>query len=638
MRVTVCKACFIVVLLSSVTAIAKVLPYLSFRSQSVNAARELVGWQTHINKYGMCDLYGSLSITPEYTRSFKAKDLAQALFCDALNLSCCDQPTLRIQGTKVNNRDAKALMAENFYLPTDYNSVVTFEPRVENFLIDFNFYLGLGSWLEGLYFRVHAPVCYTRSSLNYNEEILNPGSSAYGAGYFTDSWSFNGTSTIGLARDNMLGSFQEYITDGNSIATTNSILFDPLCNARWSRCRMTKTRVADLEMALGWNFLSCPDYHLGLQVRGAAPTGNRPTGQYLFEPIVGQGHHWELGGGLTTHYCFWRSCDECQSFDVYVDANVTHLFKTRQCRTFDLVNKPLSRYMLAAKFGTPVVDLFAAETPTTFQAPSAQFQKEYMPVANITTIPVDVSAAVQADVALKFAYSRNCWQLDLGYNFWARTCEKISPRCDTCCIGKFPENTWGLKGDEAMFGFPLTGTTVLTQGIGLSATESNATIFNGTNGSLPSTNPGIDNPKLAFFGQSLTEILVTKAIDAAQFQQVNTSLNPVFIKESDLDIEGARQKGLSNKIFVHFGYTWEDHCNWIPYLGVGAEVEFGGIDKKCSCDSKNACKPCSTKCATTTKNCKTSCKSGKNSKNTDCMKIALSQWGVWIKGGVSFNS
>jgi len=643
---------------------AKVLPYLSFRSQSVNAARELVGWQTQINTYDVCDLYGSLSITPEYTRSFRSKDVAQALFSDALSMGSCDRPTLRIQGTKVADRDAKALMAENFYLPTDYSSIITLEPRLENFLVDFNFYLGLGNWLEGLYFRVHAPVCYTRTSLNYDEHVLNPGSQAYDPGYFTDTWSFNNTATVGFARSGMLGTFQEYITDGNSIQTTNNIVFDPLCNARWSRCRMTKTRVADLEMALGWNFLSCPDYHLGLQIRGAAPTGNRPTGEYLFEPIIGQGHHWELGGGLTSHYNFWRGCDECQSFDVYLDANITHLFKTRQCRTFDLVNKPLSRYMLAAKFGTPVTDLYALDTIIppltsgngTIQVPSVQFKKEYMPVANITTIPVDVSAAVQADLVLKLAWTSNDWQFDLGYNFWARTCEKITSRCDTCCTGKFPENTWGLKGDAFMFGFPadtsVTPTTVQNQGIGLSATESKATIFKGTNNYpdgltiqpynnepaalyLWEQNPGIDNPKAALWQSAIPSVspLVTKSNEAPEFTPVGTSLNPVFIKESDLDLNSARQKGLSNKIFAHFGYTWSDHCNWVPYLGVGAEVEFGSIDKKLDTKSKTSCKPC-----TTTDICKKPCASGKKNKNTDCMKIALSQWGVWIKGGVSFNS
>jgi len=44
-------------------------PFLSYRSQSVNAARELAGWQQFINKYDMDSTYGAFSITLEYTRS-----------------------------------------------------------------------------------------------------------------------------------------------------------------------------------------------------------------------------------------------------------------------------------------------------------------------------------------------------------------------------------------------------------------------------------------------------------------------------------------------------------------------------------------------------------------------------------------
>ena len=46
-----------------------VIPYLAPRSQGINGARELVGWQTQINKWDMCSIYGSFSITPEYTQN-----------------------------------------------------------------------------------------------------------------------------------------------------------------------------------------------------------------------------------------------------------------------------------------------------------------------------------------------------------------------------------------------------------------------------------------------------------------------------------------------------------------------------------------------------------------------------------------
>jgi hypothetical protein len=35
-------------------------------------------------------------------------------------------------------------MAENFYLPSDYSSVITLKPKVENFIVDLNYYQRFG--------------------------------------------------------------------------------------------------------------------------------------------------------------------------------------------------------------------------------------------------------------------------------------------------------------------------------------------------------------------------------------------------------------------------------------------------------------------------------------------------------------
>lgn len=604
-----------------------VLPYLSIRSQSINDARELVGWQTQINKADMCQTYGSFSITPEYTRSFNSSRIAQALFCDALTENCCNRTSLKIQGSKVSDRNPKALMAENFYLPTDYDSIVTVNPKIDNFLVDFNMYLGLDGLKEGLFFRIHAPVVYTGWQLNYDETIVNAGTNAYDPGYFTSIVTNIETNPQGLPRTAMLNNFVEYASDGLSIdsaiggfATTT---FNPLESARWSHCRKTLTGLADLRMQLGWNILSCPNYHLGFSIQAAAPTGNRPLGQFLFEPIVGNGHHWELGGGMTFHTNICQNCQESCSWDLYLDANITHLFKARQCRTFDLCGKPLSRYMLASKFGNTTPTNLEASVNGAYAIPSAQFANQFTPVANITTIPVNVSAAVQSDIVLKLAWTHCNFQWDLGYNFWARSCEKISRYTGPCCYEKFPSYTYALKGNAFVYGFQRNEAGVNPDGIPLSATQSNATIF-GSIANPGSDNSTIDNPFPAYISveQDHNQLVTTEA-GSTVWTQVNTSYNPVFIKEEDIDLASGQQRGISNKLFTHLGYTWTDHGEWIPFIGIGGEVEWGRRNHKSDC--QDSCKQ-SDKC----------CKR-KICYDTCCQDFALSQWGVWVKGGVSFN-
>ena len=131
--------------------------------------------------------------------------------------------------------------------------------------------------------------------------------------------------------------------------------------------------------------------------------------------------------------------------------------------------------------------------------------RQFVPVANLSTIPVKVSALFQGEFLFKFAYTYRDFQVDLGYDLWARSCDDITP-CNTQALSC---NLWGLKGDAFTFGFPGISSepenfSIEQPGIPLSATESRASIFSGTNNypygltieGVPlawNQNPGIDN-------------------------------------------------------------------------------------------------------------------------------------------------
>lgn len=601
------------------TTLGAVAPFLCFRSQGFNAARELVCWQTQINKSCMDNWYGSLSATLEYSHSFDSLGIAECLLGDAICSRRCDSATFAVQGTKVTGRNPHALMAENFYLPTDFSSEVTIKPVTENLIVDFNFYLGLDEWVQGLYVRIHAPAVLTRTNLQFCERPINPGTNDYDPGYFDNTFlptTFTDPTVHGLSNSKLLHSFEDYIVNGLSITGVPGIRFNPLENAMIDRVRLNKRGLAELTMAAGWNFSMGPDYHCGLLLRVAAPTATRPEGKKLFEPVVGNCKHWELGAGVTGRYSFWQNCDQTQDVTFYIDANIMHLFKARQCRTFDLCGKPLSRYMLALRYKDQIDNLTALVqgAHNLNIEPSAQFADEFMPVANITTIPVDVSIGIQADVVCKFAYTYKQFQFDIGYNFWGRSCEKICPRCDCCCQGSAINDTWGLKGDAFVYGFTGAqgGLAISQPGIALSASESKATIYSGTDEfSDPDTwsqNLHIDCPRPAFDMASPNDPLFTHANGTltagnALWVPVNTSFpGPVFISEEDLDLKAAATRGISHKLFVNIGHLWHECNRWQPYVGLGSEIEWG---------SHSCC-------------------------SSSCCSCALSQWGIWFKGGISY--
>jgi len=663
-------------LLSSSTL--PVTPYYSIRSQSVNAARELVGagWNTQINRCDMDEWNGNFLITAEYTRSFRPNHIGRALFdycgnrccssdafkcytpcscpCTPLYGPCCEPGTpcykpccttccdddftiIHISGSQATNKATWDWLADYFGLPTDYKSCVTFEPNIDNFLIDFNFYLGLDKWVEGLYFRIHAPIVHTRWTLNMCEIIENKGTNTHWPSYFNSTLSITETGTLGIARNNLACSFTSFIS-GCDYIKDNTISFSPLCHAKMNCRRQNKTALSDVQIALGWNFFCNEDYHVGINIRGSAPAGNRPTGEYLFEPIVGNGNHWEAGAGFSAHVVLHQSIDEKKRWGFYADANITHLFKTKQCRTFDLCSKPLSRYMLAAKFDPNVEDLKAGteeqKEDDKLETPSHQFLGIYTPVANLTTFAVDVSIGLQGDLALMLQHIHGNWSFDLGYNFWGRTCEDIKVRGDYC---PFMNNTWGLKGDAFMYGFKSAfDGSITSTAIPLSATQSGATIYDGENnwqngldGIAWQRNPGIDNRKLAWDDDK--NPLLTLDIATSTTGQVYTSLNPALINFCDIDFNDAQTQGISHKIFAHFDYTWRDCEGMIPYIGLGGELEFGyGKNNNC-CNSYNnsrgpRCEPCICTPYSTYDNPNSSCR----------QYCPLSQWGIWLKGGAAF--
>ena len=594
----------------------------------------MVGCVDHVHRFDMEKFYGSFAVIPGYAQSFRGGDLARCLFGKSLQ-SGSDCAKIGISGSGVTNRGSCDWLADYFGLGTGFQGSVTFKPEVKTFFIDFSLHVGLDEWVSGLWLRAWAPFVHTRWDLNACETITAK-TGDYDQGYFTNA---------AVANSNLLQSAKAFFQEGKTPNLGTGFSFESLKSCRWGDCGcddITENGLADLRVALGWNFFQDEDYHIGLGLIAAAPTGNRPEGKYLFEPMVGNGNHWEFGGLLTSHVIFWRSEDEEKHFGGYLDANITHLFKTRQKRCFDLCGKPMSRYMLAEKLGTPVEDLFGADAVAAAAvvgtAPSAQFKNAYAPVSNLTCSDVDVSVGVQADVVAMLNYTCGGFSFDLGYNLWARSCEKIEFDCE--CLPRLAKekNTWALKGDARVYGFGHDGGSVTTfnNPIALSATQSGATICKGTNAALGNTsneanrNFGVDNPK---FAQQVTpatvindQIRYTTGSSTDTAGQTKTSVNPVFLSQSDINLDGSRTKGLSHSVFAHFSYSWLNNEDWTPFLGLGAQAEFGSHEGDCS--------SCSTSCSSASSN---SCGACSSSGCKSCNRCAVSQWSVFVKGGITFN-
>ena len=572
-----------------------VVTLISPRSQSVNASREMAGWENYINVHSEGKTYGAFAFIPQVSVSFRPERIAQCFFGDGI-IPCKNK--LSIKGSQVKDRPKTAWLADYFGLPTDYESTVLFDPKISNAIFDLDLFVGLDAYIPGAYFRIHAPLVYARWDLGFCETLITTGSHAHDPGYFNPD---------GIPRIQLVDTFRSFIS-GEQAPKATDLIFNKLQHAKMDCGALRLTKLSDIQIVLGYNILANKKYHLGGNVRFSIPTGNSYNGEYLFQPIIGNGGHWEVGGGVSTHIILWHDEDLDDYGGLYFDANITHLFNAWQCRSFDLCNKPNSRYTLAQLMTPFIEDSLHGVVDGVPIEPNAQYAQEVTSVVNLTTLPVRVSNTVQVDISLMLSYTKGKNSWTIGYGFWGRSCDKIC----LPLITAFDTQSWALKGDTYVFGFEETTQTP----VALSVTESMATINAGTNFpktgavtaqeiSFGQTNPHIDNPFFAIADANDDATFENLVSQPGGVNRINTSIQPILLASDDINCASAQTRGFSNKMFSSFNHSIELQ-SVIPYIGFGGEMEFGQ-DVKCATQPQKG-----------------------------CINTAVSFWSVWLKTGVSF--
>lgn len=589
------------------------------RSQGANTARELIGWQFQLYQPYYIENYTTLAFTTEYTRSYKPEHIANTLFCT----DC-----LTFAGSQAQRNNGVDIIADYFGLPTDFKGTLSIKPFIENYILDFNLYFGLNELLPGLYLRIHAPLTHTKWSLGLDECVACAGKFR-GHDQFPTGYMYSATAPTPPGSDvcyinnavdpNVIitpittnsGQGQQDCTTNQSVpynCTTHSLrealsgefTFGDMTErwkyGRFSFCGRNKTALADVDIILGYNFIESDLGHFGLYLQAVAPTGNRPKARYIFEPIAGNGKHWELGVGISTHITLYDdNLVHGYSAGFYLEGNVTNVFKTEQKRSFDFTkNGRLSRYMLLKEFD--VDNLYIGRM---------------INAINFATRNAEIHVGYKADLSAKLALTFGGWMTDIGYNFYARSAETVCIKTECPC--DIDQRRFGIKGTTGVCSssyavnnsvIPAMAMIPDTGSLKDSTTQPNATMFAiNTNPSLV-VPEGVASLTLAYNSNALTVDTPTAdlipangfIVSNAVFASGVSAVNPVILSCCDLDPNSAAQsRMLTHKVFGHIGYLWEDFC-FQPHIGLGAEVEIDGRE----------------------------------------IHNALSQWGIWLKGGLTF--
>jgi hypothetical protein len=456
-----------------------------------------------------CGISGAIQAVPFGGQTTQGKDIGKYfMFCNKNCLVVAEGNAFGgalVPGAGNYNPNLRDVNAANFNIHTtgaNFESTICFSPR-QSFAgvgIDYKQYLHRRDACEKRWwFEVSSPIEWVRNDVRLTESISNPGTVAAGA---------QGKVNTSM-KEAFLGQkpFLNNITQPSAVGflVTGSVWnFGKIAGSR------THTAAAEIEVKIGYDYLCEEMCHAEGYIGGLIPTGNRPKGEFVFEPIVGNNFHGGLMWGASWGWEIWCSCDRYLHFEMAT--NGRYLFQNTQTRSFDVKNKPWSRYQLVYRNATEA---------------AAQVVQEGI---NVFTQKVKVRPRYQKDLNTALVYSHCGFQGEIGYNFWAKTSEKVSL------------NTPWVPG------------------------------------------PAFANINAAGFSTDISEI--NRAITIKEiFDGTGATIaysNNARIQEQDLDLGSAATPcAISNIFYGSLGYRWDNWC-WPVFVGVGGSYELAS-----SCSAVN---------------------------------------------------
>jgi hypothetical protein len=326
-----------------------------------------------------------LQIVPFGGKSVKPERLAKYF-----GPSC--KRVLRVAEDPALNPDILANQLNIYTQNGDFQSLFCLNPE-QTFAgvgINYRTHFGYKDQNKGFFLDVTIPVYYVRNLMRLQEDILNTGG--------------------GPLNSSVVGS------------VTQAFKQPSWCYGRIDDCYDTKhigLSEIDIQLGYGWGreqaFMHS---YVGVLI----PTGNKVKGRKVFEPIIGWDHHAGVHFGSNFGIQVWKS--ECGEHSIWYELAIDsrYLFENKQVRSFDLKNKPWSRYMMVYS------DLTQAEEAATL-CPAEEGIILGTPGINIFTQLVKVSPRFQRTYNTAFALDLKAWTLEGGYNFFARDAECVRLAC-----------------------------------------------------------------------------------------------------------------------------------------------------------------------------------------------------------------
>ncbi|MGE0207013.1 MAG: hypothetical protein AB7R69_04145 [Candidatus Babeliales bacterium] len=333
-----------------------------------------------------CGFNGTMQVVPFGGISTKGKDLG--FFFSPLPVTplIVSSETTNIAGLPQNfNRDINPVHFNIHYVISDiqfgtFNSLLSFNPqqKAAGFGFTYNQFLHPRDACEKhWWFEISCPFLWIKNNMRLEENrVLTTGTPLEGT------------------KVNMVDAFK----GGTEQTDIKAGKIDGAKN---------HAGVADVELKIGYKILNTKNKQFDVYTGGIMPTGNKPRGEFMFEPVVGNNKHWGIMLGGMIDLEFWSNANSSLSFRTHPHGR--YLFNNTQTRLIDLKNRPWSRYML-----------MYANQEAASQGISAVINGTQILLQRLKVHP---GFAFTLNNMLR--YDHCDLQIEVGYNFYARQAEKL---------------------------------------------------------------------------------------------------------------------------------------------------------------------------------------------------------------------
>ena len=182
--------------------------------------------------------------------------------------------------------------------------------------------------------------------------------------------------------------------------------------------KRTQFGAAEIKISFGRSYLSEDYFQIIYHSSLTIPTGKKQNPKFVFDPVVGNNRHIGLGGAVNFQLLL-NNTPSRFAFCFFTNFEAIYLIRNKQFRTFDLKNRPWSRFLLYNKQGA----------------------KPNQNISGVNLLTVDsVSRPFgMFDFSAGWRIQNDRFEFELGYNAWGHGDEHLRLR-------RSFKNVFGIAG------------------------------------------------------------------------------------------------------------------------------------------------------------------------------------------------